>query len=176
MRLIAAVAAQIGSLIERKQAEAARAASEAHFRGLIENASDLVSVVDAHGVIRFQGPSSERLLGYAPEEMTNGPAFEWIHPDDAPQVAAAIERALAQPGVPTSVEYRFRHEDGSWRTLESIGRSIADSAGESVIVVNSRDVTEHRRAGGATAPVAEDGGHRPCWPAAWRTISTTSSP
>ena len=46
MRLIAAVAAQIGSLIGRKQAEAARAASESHFRRLIENASDLVTLVD----------------------------------------------------------------------------------------------------------------------------------
>ena len=72
MRLIAAVAAQIGSLIGRKQAEAARTASESHFRRLIENASDLVTLVDAHGVVRFQGPSSERLLGYTPEEMTNG--------------------------------------------------------------------------------------------------------
>ena len=144
MRLIAAVAAQIGSLIGRKQAEAARAASESHFRRLIESASDLVTLVDAHGVVRFQGPSSERLLGYTPEEMTSGPTSERIHPDDVPRVAAAIDRALTSPGASTSVEYRFRHKDGSWRTLQSIGRGIADSSGESVVVLNSRDVTEHR--------------------------------
>ena len=143
-RLIAAVAAQIGSLIGRKQAEAARAASESHFRSLIENASDLVTLVDGHGVIRFQGPSSERLLGYTPAEMTNGPTFERIHPDDVPRVAAAIDRALSSGGAPTSVEYRFLHKDGSWRTLESIGRSIADSASENVVALNSRDVTEQR--------------------------------
>ena len=161
MRLIAAVAAQIGSLIGREQAEAARTASESHFRRLIENASDLVTLVDGHGVLRFQGPSSERLLGYTPEEMMNGSTFERIHPEDVPRVAAAIDRALADREAPTSVEYRFLHKDGSWRTLESIGRSIADSSGECVVALNSRDVTEHRRAGGATAPVAEDGGHRP---------------
>ena len=144
MRLIAAVAAQIGSLIGRKQAEAARAASESHFRKLIENASDLVTLVDAHGVIRFQGPSSDRLLGYTPEEMRNDPTFERIHPDDVPRVAAAIDRALTGRGASTSVEYRFLHKDGSWRMLQSIGRGIADSSGESVVVLNSRDVTEHR--------------------------------
>ncbi|KAB2965763.1 MAG: PAS domain S-box protein [Thermoanaerobaculia bacterium] len=143
-RLIAAVAAQIGSLMRRKQAEAARAASESHFRRLIENASDLVTLVDGGGTIRFQGPSSERLLGHPPEEMTNGSTFERIHPDDVAKVSAAIDRALASPGNPVSVEYRFLHKNGSWRTLESIGRSIADSAGESVVVLNSRDVTEHR--------------------------------
>ncbi len=145
MDLIAAVTAQIGSLMERKQVEAARAASEAHFRSLIENASDLVTVVDAHGTIRFQGPSSERLLGFTPGELTGRRVFEWIHPDDAPRVATAIQRALESPGVPEGVEFRFRHKDGSWRTLESMGRSIVDADGDHVIAVNSRDVTEHRR-------------------------------
>jgi len=145
MDLIAAVTAQIGSLMERKQVEAARAASEAHFRSLIENASDLVTVVDAHGTIRFQGPSSERLLGFTPGELTGRRVFEWIHPDDAPRVATAIQRALESPGVPEGVEFRFRHKDGSWRTLESMGRSIVDAEGDHVIAVNSRDVTEHRR-------------------------------
>ncbi len=145
MELIAATAAQIGSLIERKQAEAALADSEGHFRSLIANASDLVSVVDSRGVIRFQGPSIERLLGYTPGEVTNRAVFQWVHPDDAPQVAAAIRRVRANPVGTVSVEYRFRHKNGSWRTLESIGRSIVDSGGEPLIVVNSRDVTAGRQ-------------------------------
>ncbi|MBZ0090533.1 MAG: PAS domain S-box protein, partial [Thermoanaerobaculia bacterium] len=143
-RLIAAVAAQIGSLIGRKRAEAERASSESRFRSLIENASDLVTVLDVRGVIRFQGPSSERLLGRPPEAMTNRPASEWIHPDDAAKVADAIDRALANPGVSTSVDHRFLHTDGSWRTLESIGRSLTDASGESVVALNSRDVTQQR--------------------------------
>ncbi len=129
----------------RHRAETALRESEARFRTLIEHASDLITVITPEGVIRFQSPSSERLLGYRPEEMTARPAFERIHPEDAPQVTAAIQRALAQSGVPASVEYRFHHKDGSWRTLESVGRSIVDSTGENVIAVNSRDVTEHRK-------------------------------
>lgn len=143
--LIEAVAAQIGSLMERKRIEAERAASEAQFRSLIENASDLVTVVDAQGIILFQGPSSERLLGFQPEELLGRSAFTWIHPEDAAGVVESLQRALAQPGVPTTVEFRFHHRDGSWRRLESLGRSIRSESGPLTIAVNSRDVTEHRR-------------------------------
>ncbi len=125
--------------------EARISASEKHFRNLIANASDLVSVVDAQGVTRFQGPSSKRLLGYAPEELTNRPIFDWIHQDDAQRVATSIRQALDHPDNPVNVEYRFRHQDGSWRKLEAIGRSIIDPDGTHVIVVNARDVTASRQ-------------------------------
>lgn len=129
-------------LLER---EARLRASEAHFRTLIANASDLVSVVDAQGVMRFQGPSSERILGYAPDKMMDRPVFDWIHPDDAQRVAASIQQALDDPSLPVHVEFRFRHGDGSWRRLEAIGRRIDDPDGSPVIVVNSRDVTASRQ-------------------------------
>ncbi len=129
----------------RRRAEAALRESEARFRTLIEHSSDLITVIDAEGVIRFQSPSSERLLGYTPAELTGRRAFEWIHAEDAPAVVAVLQRAQTHRGAPTVVEYRFRHRDGTWRTLESIGRSIAGADGDPFIAVNSRDVTEHRK-------------------------------
>ncbi|HRR33029.1 MAG TPA: response regulator [Kiritimatiellia bacterium] len=129
-------------LLER---EAHLRASEEHFRSLIANASDLITVVDAQGVIRFQGPSSERILGIAPEKMMGLSVFDWIHPDDAQSVVASMQQTLAAPGQPVNAEFRFRHGDGSWRRLEAIGRCIVDPDGSPVIVVNSRDVTISRQ-------------------------------
>ncbi len=132
-------------ITERKRAAEELAASEKRFRALIENASDLISVVNQEGVIRFQGPSSRRLLGYPPEAMMGRSTTEWVHPEDQPRVVAALQRALTQPDEPIAVEYRFRHQDGDWRTLESMGRSVPHLAADGFVIVNSRDVTLHRR-------------------------------
>ena len=59
------------------------------------------------------------------------------------KVANAIKKALSD-STPVTVEYRFRHRDGSWRILESIGRNIPNQAADGFIVVNSRDITESR--------------------------------
>ncbi|MCC6222615.1 MAG: PAS domain S-box protein [Thermoleophilia bacterium] len=130
---------------ERVRAQRALRASEAQFRSLLANASDLITVIDERGTIRFQGPSSERLLGHAPAELTGHSAFDWIHPDDGPRVAADLQRAFATPGASVSSEFRFRHRDGGWRTLEAIGRAMTDPGREGLAVVNSRDVTDDRR-------------------------------
>jgi PAS domain S-box-containing protein len=130
---------------ERKKAEAELRRREERFRLLIENASDIVTVINAEGVIRFQSPSVARILGYQPEEMTNHSAFEFLYPDDTARIAAAIQRALANPGLSVTVEYRYRHADGSWRYLQSVGRSIAGEAPEGFVIVNSRDLTETRK-------------------------------
>ncbi|MEW6160886.1 MAG: PAS domain S-box protein, partial [Verrucomicrobiota bacterium] len=67
-------------ITELKQAEAELQRSEKHFRSLIENAQDLITLVDAQGVIRFQSPSSLPLMGYAPAQLRDRNAFALIHP------------------------------------------------------------------------------------------------
>jgi two-component system cell cycle sensor histidine kinase/response regulator CckA len=128
----------------RKTAEAELKRREEEFRSLIENASDLITVVNGQGIIRFQSPSAERVLGYKPESMIGQNALELIHPDDVGYTAATLRMALADSSAPVSVEYRFRHQDGSWRFLQSVGRNIPHQAADGFIVINSRDITERR--------------------------------
>ncbi|HEX7630746.1 MAG TPA: PAS domain S-box protein [Lacunisphaera sp.] len=118
--------------------------SEERFRNLIEHASDMISVVDQDGIIRFQSPSTPRLLGYATGDMLNRPAGEFIHPDDRPKVNEAIRQALLAQDKPVTVEFRIRHQDGTWRVLQSSGKRMMGVGGKPQIVVNSRDVTENR--------------------------------
>ncbi|HLK10762.1 MAG TPA: response regulator [Candidatus Binatia bacterium] len=120
--------------------------SEEHFRSLIENASDLIAIVGADGVFRYQSPASERILGYDPSELIGRPIHDIIHPDDLPALRENFQ-AVLDGLVPRGLrEGRCRHRDGTWRVLEGVSTRMTGADGGPVVVVNSRDVTERKRA------------------------------
>lgn len=136
--------ALLGVLEDEKLAARNLRESEERFRRLIENASDMIAIVGDDGVIRYQSPSTPRLLGYSASEMLGRPAGEFIHSDDRAKVGEAIQQAVAAHDKPVTVEFRIQHKDGTWRVLQSIGKRMLGATGKPQIVVNSRDVTEHR--------------------------------
>jgi len=114
------------------------------FQLITENAADMIAVVDVDGNRLYNSPAYQKILGYTPEELSQTPATEQIHPDDCPRVQAAAVKAM-QTGEGQRIEYRIRHKDGSWRTLESTASSIVDVLGkvEKLVIVN-RDITDRR--------------------------------
>jgi len=120
--------------------------SEEHFRSLIENVSDLVAIVGPDWTFRYQSPSVQRLLGYGPDELLGRPMWELIHPDDRFALGLMFQAVLATPAPHSGREARFHHKDGSWRVLEGVGTRMTGTDGVPVVVVNSRDVTERKRA------------------------------
>jgi two-component system cell cycle sensor histidine kinase/response regulator CckA len=109
---------------------------------LIENASDVIAVIDQNGTISFQSPSVERVLGYRPEELDGTSVFDLVHPDDLPGAGRRMAQVLAAQGPTRMSLIRLRHRDGSWRALEAVGTSMFDDPHVRGIVVNARDVTE----------------------------------
>ena len=129
---------------ERSRAEAVLRESEERFRCLVQNSSDIITILDADGTIRYESPSLERVLGYKPEQLLGKNAFGFVHPDDLPHVMKAFAEVVATPETTLSVEFRFRHADGTWRFLESTGSNMLGTPAVAGIVVNSRDITERR--------------------------------
>ncbi len=136
----------IEDVTRRKRSEEALRASERHFRSLIENAQDLITVLDGKGRITYESPSLQRVLGYTPEELLGRSVFDYFHPYDRPMLVKQFERILAAPGLTESAEVRFRHKDGSWRVLEGVAKNLLSDPAVDGIVVNARDVTERRYA------------------------------
>jgi len=116
--------------------------SERWYRSLIENTGEPVGVLSADRRLVYASPAYLRVLGYAPEEVVGTPAFERIHPDDREAAKAAVARALETPGGKVVIRARYRHKDGSWRTLDMIGWNLLDDPAVRGIVVTGRDVTE----------------------------------
>ncbi len=129
---------------ERDAAEAAVRRNEERFRSLIEHGSDVITILDAEGVIRYESPSVERLLDRRGESLLGEKASRYVHPDDLQAVAAAFGRAL--DGYAASVECRIPRRDGSWCDVEAVFTNLLDHPAVGGIVVNWRDIGERKRA------------------------------
>src|SRR5271163_4982079 len=112
------------------------------FQLISENAADMIALVGNDGRRLYNSPAYEKVLGYSPEDLKTTSSFEQIHPDDRPRVAQAAEKAR-RSGQGERVEYRIRHKDGSWRTLESTANAIRNARGKTdKLVIVNRDITE----------------------------------
>ena len=127
---------------ERKRAAEALGQSEERFRALTQNSSDIVTLLGTDGTVRYQSPSIEHILGYQPEELVGENVFDYVHPEDLGRVQGKFAEGLAEPDLRPSAQYRFRHKDGSWRYLDSVGSNLLGDSIVGEFVVNSRDVTE----------------------------------
>jgi len=113
------------------------------FRLITENAADMIAVVDTTGHRIYNSPSYEKILGYTTQELQGTTALEQIHPEDREKVLQAAAEARRN-GKGNNLEYRMRHKDGGWRTLESRASTIMkDGEVERLVIVN-RDVTERK--------------------------------
>jgi PAS domain S-box-containing protein len=139
---LTAVGRQLGLFQDRRRAEKALRAREERFRALLENGSDVTALVGTDGIFQYVSGPVRRILGRAPEDLVGQSAFGLMHPDDAAAMRPKIEHALAHPGERVTSTYRMRHEDGSWRFLESMVVSHRHNPAIRAIVMNSRDVTE----------------------------------
>jgi PAS domain S-box-containing protein len=123
---------------------AALSLSEERFRSLIEHASDVITILNADGTIRYTSPSVQRVLGCAPDTLTGHALPTLLHPDDVEKMNTLLSALLQEPGGTRSCECRWRAHDGSWRVVESLVQNLLADTTVSGIILNSRDITERK--------------------------------
>ena len=137
----------ISDVFDGESAVQALRDSEAYFRALVENARDVIHVINEDRTTRYITPSVRHLLGWEPEELVGKCSLDLVHPDDVEAALDQIRAARLTPGAGRPLTLRVRHRDGGWRVFEAIGRNLLDDERVRGIIVNSRDVTERRLAG-----------------------------
>ncbi|HEY9851711.1 MAG TPA: EAL domain-containing protein [Leptolyngbyaceae cyanobacterium] len=137
----------LGSILQRKWTAAALKASEQRFRSLIENASDIILILDAEAVLTYVSPSVKRILGYIPEQVVGRSAFEFISPEDLLKVSRALERSRAQPNISQPpISLKVQHGNRQHCILEAVVTNLLDDPAVSGLVVNCHEVTQCKEA------------------------------
>jgi len=126
---------------DQMRAEEKLKESEARYRLLAENSSDMVFQLDAQLVRRYVSPACREILGYAPEELVGRKPVAMVHPDDAPHVHAALVSLLAGQSARQTVVNRVGHRDGRWVWVEAELRALLDASG---IIGSLRDVSARK--------------------------------
>jgi PAS domain S-box-containing protein len=132
--------------VEAPANEDALRRSEELFRSLVRYASDIIMILDAEGVILYESPAVERVLGFQPQERIGTNIFSGIHSENLETVRARFAALLEEPNGRFSVKYRACDKNGGWHYFEATGTNLLDDPIVRGIVVNARDITERRRA------------------------------
>jgi len=140
-----AVLVSFQDMTEKRAADEALKRSEARLRTLVENVSDLLTVLDEKGTVLFQSPSSEAILGFKPSEMRHRKLFEFVHPEDAPSLRRTFEEAVRRPEERIVTDFRARKKDGSWINLEALGSNLLGNPALVGFLLAARDVTGTKR-------------------------------
>ncbi len=116
------------------------------YQTLIENGTDFITILDEWGTILYESPSVMRSLGHAEDELVGRNIFQFLHPDETPQLRKLLKDSVKIPGFTASFECRFLRADGTWRLLDVTGKNLLSNPSVRGIVINSRDITDRRKA------------------------------
>lgn len=136
-------------ITERRRAEDKLRDREHRLDFLLTSTPAVIYTCNAFGDFgaTFVSENVQALLGYRASDYTSNPVFwaECVHPDDTKKVFAEIARVFA--GEHLVHEYRFRHQDGSYRWLRDEVNLLRDAAGEPTEMIGFWiDITERKRA------------------------------
>ena len=116
------------------------------YQAFVEHASDIVALLDEDGIVQYQSPAAERVVGHSNEEIVGRRIFEMVHPEDRERVTERFQEMvdLETDGEPVTAEFRVRDADGDWLWIESVGGGKLPGDSEEY-VVTSREITERKR-------------------------------
>ena len=113
--------------------------SEAQYRVLADNITDVIALNDLDGVRRYLSPSIEQAMGYSVEELFATQNYTFLHPDDADWVPRELAR-LAERGGELTLQYRIVHKAGHAVWVETNFGLITSVTGAPQIISVSRQI------------------------------------
>ena len=133
-------------ITQRRTAELKLGQSEERFRLLVQNASDIITILSPEGVILYESEPVENILGYAPKERVGKNIFidAIAHPADVAIKEQAFKKALSRPNEKVKVMFRLKHKAGGYRDMEAVFVNFVDDPRIGGVVANYHDITERK--------------------------------
>jgi diguanylate cyclase (GGDEF)-like protein/PAS domain S-box-containing protein len=110
----------------------------------VQNATDVIAIIDESGRLTYVSSTVRRVMGYEPNKITGQNGFTYIHPEDIEACRDTLATLAMQPGSSAEIELRMLHADGSWRWTEVSGRNLLDDPMINGILINYRDITARK--------------------------------
>lgn len=130
---------------EKKKAESQLKNSERRFKTLVQESSDIISILDLEANFNYVSPSSFKILSAAPEEYIGTNAFDYIHENDIARVKEKFNSILHNESVEIE-SFRFRDFNGEWKWFENVITNQLNEPSINGLVVTARDITEKKKA------------------------------
>nr|WP_319373230.1 histidine kinase dimerization/phosphoacceptor domain -containing protein [uncultured Methanobacterium sp.] len=137
-------------VLQNKMAEKELKKREQLLSLVTDNMLNVVGQVDAEGTFQYISPSIKTILGYEPEEILEENVLKFInlvHPDDQLKVSSAFMESNISY-LPGGVQHRFKHAQGHYIWVESLGNPLFNDENEyegvvfSMTDINSLKVAE----------------------------------
>ena len=120
--------------------------SEKHFRALIENSADAITLLDENGLVIYSSPATERILGYTLEERKGKKGLEMADPEDIANATSIVQSVWQKPGIVHFVEVRLKNKAGNIVWVEASLVNRLHDADIQAVVLNYSDITERKLA------------------------------
>lgn len=114
---------------------------EKFYGAILKNTQDIITILTSEGNIVYESPSVKSVLGYEIEELVGKNFVNFVHPEDIEHIFKIIETGIQTPDFSAKVECRFKHKDGKWIVLETIGVNKLHDPAIKGILCSSRDIS-----------------------------------
>lgn len=151
--LVIAAALAVASLIalvdrriylEKNRSETLRQ-GEKRLRALVQNASDIITMVSGQGSMEYTSPSIQKILGHDASVWAGKTIVELVYPDDRPKAETFLRDTLSNPKTDVVTELRFQDADGAWRVFDVIAQNLLADSAVAKIVITFHDITRRKQ-------------------------------
>ncbi len=113
---------------------------------LLENASEVITIYEKDGIVRYISPSVEKILGYKQEDLIGNNDIDKVHPDSRDEIRRLFVELTENPNESITTQHQYVNSDGEYVWVEMTGSNQLEDPAIQGIIFNTRDITERRRA------------------------------
>jgi PAS domain S-box-containing protein len=134
----------IRDFTEKKQAEDTLRETNARHSAMIENIGDVIGIIGADGMTKYQSPNIEKLFGWKPEDLIGKNGWDLIHPEDNESIQKEFNKLLEKETA-SLVEFRFKCKDGVYKWIELTAVNRLNDPSINGVLLNFHDMTEKKQ-------------------------------
>ncbi|MBR5643107.1 MAG: PAS domain S-box protein [Salinivirgaceae bacterium] len=113
---------------------------------LLENASEIISIYDEELKLKYISPSVVNIYGYTIQEMIDGKDIDRLTAKGVKEFTETLRKVAEDASSTATIQYTYMRKDGQKIYIESTCRNLLDDPAINGLIINSRDITERKRA------------------------------